>query len=237
MGTNAVALNLPLQGTGYNRTGGQFVRAEALVMLPLAAYGSGVNAGPVFDCGGAHTLRLRCAVTAKSGTSPTLDVSVMTSPDGVNDWRSVSTFAQKTDAAAAPNDGLVMGAVTSSGTTPPVITLTGTQVQPVNLKITCTLLGARGTWTGAYSIDGGVTTVAFTSAATVAVLDVNGTDTGVVINIAAGTAATDNVWTASTVGYERKSFTGLDRFARCVGLVGGSSTPIITGYVDGRLVY
>jgi hypothetical protein len=81
-----------------------------------------------------------------------------------------------------------------------------------------------------------VTWVAFTSAATVAVVDPNGTDTGVVINIAAGNAAVDNAWTALTAGFQRKVFAGLDRYARAVALVGGSSTPIMTAEIAGELL-
>jgi hypothetical protein len=223
--------------TGYTRSNGQFVDSEFVSLLGLQALPTGVTVGPVYDVGHAALARLQCKVVAKSGTSPTLDVTIQTSPNGVDDWQTVTTFAQKTDAAAEPNGGLIMGAVTSAGTTPPVITLTGTQVVPVNLRIECTTLGARGTSVIRYSVDGGVTWVSsVTTAATVAVIDPNGTDTGVVINIATSNAAVDNVWTASTVGFERKRFSGLGRFIRAVALVGGSSTPIMTAEVVGDLV-
>jgi hypothetical protein len=246
MGTNAVPFLRPRRGTGYNRLDNDFVHAEEIDLAGSAVnpstFAAGVTVGSVYDVGGAHTLRLTCAVVAKSGSNPTLDVTIQTSKDGVNDWRTVGTFAQKTSSAAQPNDGLVMGAVTSGGTTPPTITLTSTaQVQPVKLSIQCTDIStngaARGQWLGQYSVDGGVTWVQFTSGATVAVLDPNGTDTGVVINIATGNAATDNTWTASTVGYERKDFTGLDKYVRAVANQGGSSNPTMTGYVAGRAVY
>lgn len=240
MGTQAVTFLQPDRNAGENNTQGRYVPAFPLIMLAAASLGAGVTVGPIYETSGAHTLRLICAVTAKSGTSPTLDVTVQTSEDGLNNWRTVGTFAQKTDAAAAPNasayDGLKMGAVGATGTSPPTITLTGTQLQPVNLKVVCTTSGALGTWAGYYSVDGGTTRVNFTSAATVSVIDPNGTDTGLVLNIAAGSASTDNVWTASTVGFEMKDFTGLDRFTRVVGLVGGSATPTMTAYVKGRIV-
>ncbi len=93
-----------------------------------------------------------------------------------------------------------MTAVTSAGTTPPVITLTGTPNRYIDLKVLCTVLGALGTSKIKYSINGGNTySVAQLTAATILILDpLTGESTGVTLNIAAGTAATDNVWTAGS---------------------------------------
>jgi hypothetical protein len=229
---NAVPVYTP-QRTGFQRSNGERVDTEAAPIFGLQTFAAGTTVGPVFDCGGRQIARAHCKVVAKSGTNPTLDVTIQSSPNGKDDWQSVGTFAQKTDAAAEPYGGLVMGAVGSSGTTPPTITLTGTQVVPVDLKIICTTLGARGTAIISYSIDGGVTYVAgVVTAATIAVIDPNGTDTGLVINYANAAAAVDNVWTAKTVGFERKRFTGLGRYLRGIALVGGSSTPTMTGEVS-----
>lgn len=86
-----------------------------------------------------------------------------------------------------------LSAVTSSGTTPPVITVTGTTTDDVDLQVECTTGGALTTWVFRYSIDGGTTwTSNVTSAATVAV-----GATGLTLNIAAGSASTNNVWLAS----------------------------------------
>lgn len=54
------------------------------------------------ELGDVATVRLVLAVTAASGTTPTLDVTVETSMDnGVTDaWRSLGTFAQKTAAGS-----------------------------------------------------------------------------------------------------------------------------------------
>lgn len=228
-------------GTGYQRQDGRYADSESLVMLPQQTLGSGVTVGPVFEVGAKGVARLQLEVSAKSGTSPTLDATLQTSPDGVNGWSTVGTFTQRTDAAASPvagaPAGLVMGAVSSTGTTPPTITLSGTQLQPVDLKIECTTLGARGVAVIRYSVDGGKTWVSnVTTAATISVVDPNGTDTGLVINYANATAAVDNVWTAKTVGYERKVFAGLDRFARVVALIGGSNTPTMDAKVSGEVL-
>lgn len=239
MATNAVPVLFPTAGTGYRMQNGRHADVEELVLLPSQAFPSGVTVGPVYEVGARRNARLTLACSAKSGTSPTLDVTVQTSIDGLNGWRTVSTFVQKTDAlaeSATTPAGMVMGAVSSAGTTPPTITLSGTQLQYVDLKIECTTLGARGVAVIRYSIDGGVTWVSSVlTAATISVVDPNGTDTGVVINYANAVAAVDNVWTAKTVGWERKTFTGLDRFVRAVALVGGSNTPIMTAACAGSL--
>ena len=87
--------------------------------------------------------------------------------------------------------------VTSSGTTPPVITLTGTPAASYFFVIKCTTLGARGTWVLKWSSDGGATyTTGVLSAATV-VLGA----TGITANIAVGTAAVNNTWDALSTLY------------------------------------
>lgn len=104
--------------------------------------------------------------------------------------------------------GSSMGAVTSAGTTPPVITVSGTPLGVFDLRIKPIATGARGTWTFQFSTDGGNTwSCTKTSAASVSLVDqddaenptvdsivgVNG-KTGLTISIATGTAAADNTW-------------------------------------------
>lgn len=55
---------------------------------------SGQNAG-LGGYGSVDVLRVQLDVTAVSGTSPTLDVVIEDTLDGVN-WNTVGTFAQKT---------------------------------------------------------------------------------------------------------------------------------------------
>lgn len=92
-----------------------------------------------------------------------------------------------------------MSAVGSTGTTPPAITLSGAPLEPITLQVQCQVGGALGTWSGRYSIDGGVTWTPFVSAAVVELFDGSNVDTGVALNIAAGNAATNNVWTANSI--------------------------------------
>jgi hypothetical protein len=81
--------------------------------------------------------------------------------------------------------------VTTSGTSPPALTITGVPTGKFgSVQVRVTLGGPRGTWTGTWSIDGGTTTTAFTSASTVAM-----TGSGLTLNIAIGTANVDNQWT------------------------------------------
>lgn len=223
------SLQMGRPGDGYQMQNGIWVNAPNVPIIPLTALGLGQTIGEVFEVGAFGTARLVLDVTAKSGTNPTLDVSLQSSFDGVTGWRThggalpgaapVQTFRQLTDV------GFAMSAVTAAGTTPPTITLTGTANQYVNLRVECTTGGALATWVLRYSIDGGISWVQenVASAATVAV----GT-TGLTLNIAAGTAATDNVWTAKVLGHERLVVAGLNRFVRAVARVGGSATPIMT---------
>lgn len=105
-----------------------------------------------------------------------------------------------------PLDGSTMGAVTSSGTAPPVATLTGTPLGPWKLSIDCMLSHASDTLIR-FSTDGGNTwsaNIAATDSGTpVPLIDtaadslvgVNG-KTGISVAFAAGTFTDDNLWKA-----------------------------------------
>lgn len=212
----------------YARGDGTQVDVESIVLFPAQTFALGITVGPTVEVGAAAGLRASCLATAVAGTNPSLVVTVQTSKDQ-QVWKTVAAFLAKTAADAA------MGAVTATGTTPPTITLTGTPNYEINLKVSATVGGALGTWSGWWSIDGGVTQNAFTSAATVALTDALQGATGITLNIAAGTAATDNVWTAPTASREQKQFGPLDRFVRGVAQVTGSSTPTVTASVSGEV--
>jgi len=103
-----------------------------------------------------------------------------------------------------PLTGSSMGAVTSAGTTPPVITLSGTPTGAWDLKIKVIVGGALATWTLQFSTDGGNTySATITSAASVPLVDTatdslvgNNGATGITASIASGTANVDNMWVA-----------------------------------------
>jgi hypothetical protein len=106
-----------------------------------------------------------------------------------------------------PLDGSAMGAVTSSGTSPPVATLTGTPLGPWKLVIDA-ITGDATTITFRFSTDGGNTwsvstltaqdngtPVALTDTAVDSLVGVNGA-TGISVAFASGTFNADNLWKA-----------------------------------------
>jgi hypothetical protein len=87
----------------------------------------------------------------------------------------------------APNPAL--SAVTSAGTSPPVVTVSGTPMDWLYFKLKITLNGARGTATFQYSLDGG-TTYNGTDILTAATYLIPGTN--VTVAFATGTNYTDD---------------------------------------------
>lgn len=110
----------------------------------------------------------------------------------------------------APLTGSSMGTVTPAGTTPPVLTITGTPLGPFNLLIDCVVGGAHATATYRFSTDGGNTWSAtkttlgvgvaqdLVDTATDSLVGVNGA-TGLQVAFAAGTFNADNTWTSKAV--------------------------------------
>lgn len=74
--------------------GGQTVRGDNVTPVASAARTTSSNSGTL-NAGAIGKLSLLLDVTAASGTSPTLNVSIEESDDGTT-WRSVAAFAQKT---------------------------------------------------------------------------------------------------------------------------------------------
>jgi len=72
---------------------GEYADIDDVVLAAEAARTATGN-GDAVGLGDRGTLRLLLDVTAASGSSPTLDVTVETSYDSVT-WRSLGTFAQK----------------------------------------------------------------------------------------------------------------------------------------------
>lgn len=108
-----------------------------------------------------------------------------------------------------PLTGSTMGTITSSGTSPPVATITGTPSGAWKLQIDCLVGGAAGTATYRFSTDNGntwsasVTTnatpgtaVALTDTAVDSLVGANG-KTGLSVAFAAGTFNADNLWTSN----------------------------------------
>jgi len=103
-----------------------------------------------------------------------------------------------------PFTGSTMGAVTSSGTTPPVMTITGTPLGPWRLHVDCTLSHASDS-TIRFSTDGGNTwseeIAVADDSVPVALIDTNADSlvgvngkTGLSVAFASGTFNADNLW-------------------------------------------
>lgn len=112
--------------------------------------------------------------------------------------------------ARGPKTTSAMGSVSSTGTAPPVMTITGVPLDAFKqLVVQCRLGGAHETATIRFSTDGGVTWSADIVTAGVGVakalidtavdslVGVNG-KTGLSVAFAAGTFSTNNVWNAYT---------------------------------------
>jgi hypothetical protein len=106
-----------------------------------------------------------------------------------------------------PLTGSTMGAVVSSGTTPPVATLTGTPLGAWKLVIDCMLSHASdtlirfstdngNTWSANIAATDSGTPVALTDTAVDSLVGVNGA-TGISVAFAAGTFNADNLWTST----------------------------------------
>lgn len=104
-------------------------------------------------------------------------------------------------------DGSSMATPSSAGTSPPVLTITGTPTGPWDLRIECQLGGAHATATYRFSVDGGNTwsadivtlgagvAQALTDTAVDSLVGNNGA-TGLSVAFAAGTFNADNAWSS-----------------------------------------
>jgi hypothetical protein len=92
-------------------------------IVASAVFTASGDSGALHGWGDAKTLRLQLNVTAVAGTSPTLDVVVEDTLDGVN-YNIIATFAQKTVAArevlnvTTPFTNTIRVRWTIGGTTP-----------------------------------------------------------------------------------------------------------------------
>lgn len=82
----------------YSATRNRMVRGDDVTLAASAAR-TGAFTGTGVPCDEFSTAVLTLDVTAASGTSPTLDVTVKDSADGTT-YASVGTFAQKTGVAS-----------------------------------------------------------------------------------------------------------------------------------------
>lgn len=81
---------------GYHRQDRKWADTEDIVLAPLALRDDAEATGTELELGDRATVRLALTVTAKAGTTPTLDVTIETSHDGVT-WYEAGAFAQISD--------------------------------------------------------------------------------------------------------------------------------------------
>ena len=82
-------------GDFQNPSSGEISRITDVVLAASAAR-TATGSGSAVALGDLGTIRLLLDVTAASGTTPTLDVTIETSYDGSTGWVSLGTFSQKT---------------------------------------------------------------------------------------------------------------------------------------------
>lgn len=116
---------------GYSPTSARALNTRDLTLAASAARTATGN-GSTVEPGDRGVARLRLNVTAASGTTPTLNVTIQTSHDGTT-WRTAGTFTQATatgeQRAAFNIDRFVRASWAIAGTTPSfTFTVTGDAV-------------------------------------------------------------------------------------------------------------
>lgn len=107
-------------GQGYTKADGRYANVHPITPAASAARTANGN-GSSIELGDRAVARLKLDVTAASGTSPTLDVTVQTSRDGAT-WYTAGTFTQRTGVASEEKvfaiDRFVRASWTVGGTSP-----------------------------------------------------------------------------------------------------------------------
>ena len=106
---------------GYPMSTGRWADTDPVSLFASATRTATAN-GSAVELGDCAQARLDLKVTSASGTTPTLDVKVQTSPDGTT-WTDVGTFTQVTAVSTQHKvfsglDRFVRGVATIGGTTP-----------------------------------------------------------------------------------------------------------------------
>lgn len=100
-----------------------YTNTESVSIASAARTASGT--GPATRVGAAHTVRAFLNVTAATGTSPSLTLTVETSFDGATGWVSVGSFTAATGVTSERKQFSALGAFvrfswTITGTTPSI---------------------------------------------------------------------------------------------------------------------
>lgn len=81
---------------GYHRQDRRWADTEDITLAPLDTRADAEATGTEVELGDRAVVRLALTVTAKTGTTPTLDVTIETSHDGAT-WYEAGTFEQIED--------------------------------------------------------------------------------------------------------------------------------------------
>lgn len=105
---------------GYHKANGGYADTQDLTLFASASRTATVT-GTAHETGDRRVARLKLDVTAASGTTPTLDVDIETSRDGVT-WYVSGSFTQATGVTSEEKlfmlDRFVRPKATIGGTTP-----------------------------------------------------------------------------------------------------------------------
>ena len=107
---------------GYITATGRTSKGRTTTLASSAAR-TATGTGAAVEVADRGSVRLLLDVTAASGTTPTLDVTIETSYDGSTGWTSLGTFTQKTAVSSQRKnfggaDRFVRASWTIGGTTP-----------------------------------------------------------------------------------------------------------------------
>lgn len=107
---------------GYVTAGLRVSRGRAVTLVASGAQ-TATGSGSAVEIADKGSVRLLLDVSAASGTTPTLDVTVETSYDGSTGWTSLGTFTQKTAVSSQRKnfsgaDRFVRASWVIAGTTP-----------------------------------------------------------------------------------------------------------------------
>jgi hypothetical protein len=107
---------------GYQKANGQWANTLDVTVLDSAAR-TATFQGPAVEIGDRGTAALDLVISAASGTTPSLTVTIETSKDGSTNWQTVAAYAAQNAAGTtrkvfAGLDRFVRANCAISGTTP-----------------------------------------------------------------------------------------------------------------------
>ena len=108
---------------GYSMANGRWANTIDTTVLPAGTVYTTTTQGAAVEIGDRGTAALDLAITAVSGTTPSMTVTIETSKDGSTNWQTVAAYAAQTTTGTtrkvfAGLDRFVRANCAVSGTTP-----------------------------------------------------------------------------------------------------------------------